>query len=313
LDTYSCHEGSLPPGYTLDYEPAIFNTPPFLTLLTDGETVSFLLLDHVKRKGLAAVHFHLSGQYARSPGKAPFGSIECSGNLNPMRLYRFLEYVETQLAQKGITGIYLKNPPRAYNSERISLMETFLINHQYGVSTAEISTIIRINDQPFVEGIRNSERLRLRQGQGAGFVFQQLSSDRLSDVYRFISGCHRNKGYHVSITEEELQQAQAAFPLHYLLFAILQSSVLVAASVCIRIDQHTLYNFIANHEKEFNQLSPPVMLTEGIYEYCRQNQVSLLDMGTSALEGKPNFPLLDFKMHMGGRPTSKFSFYKKIN
>jgi hypothetical protein len=312
LETYISPEGSLPPGYTLDYEPTIFNTPAFLALQDSGDRVSFYLLDHVRKKAVASIHFHILHQRANSPAKAPFGSIEYSPTVKPMRLYLFLEEVESELKRKGIVEVFIKNPPRGYQSERLSMVESFLLNQKYEIANAEVSALIAVEDQPFSERIRNSERLRLRQGHAAGFSFQQLQSHQLSEVYGFLSDCHRTKGYHISITEKELLKSVTAFPEQYFFFGILHGSVVVAASVCIQLDGNVLYNFITNHEKKYNHLSPPVMLMEGTYEYCRRNRVRLFDLGTSALHGKPNFPLLDFKMHMGAGATSKFSFFKKI-
>lgn len=115
------------------------------------------------------------------------------------------------------------------------------------------------------------------------------------------------------MTAQELQKTAEEFPDRYLLFAIYHREKIVAASITIRIDQNKLYNFMTNHEKQYNHLSPSLLLMEGIYEYCSHHEISLFDLGTSALQGKPNFTLLDFKLHIGGIPTSKLSFHKKIS
>ncbi|MEX2235517.1 MAG: GNAT family N-acetyltransferase [Cyclobacteriaceae bacterium] len=313
MEAYISHEGSLPSGFGLDFEPALFNTPAFAGLQQSAGIVSFYLLDQGKKKAIACIYFHVSDQIARSPLKAPFGSIECSKKINPNRLYTFLEYVEAQLKQKGVGEVYIKNPPRAYSPEMFSLVETFFVNHKYHVTDAEVSTVIPVTQEPFAARIRNSEKLRMRQAQKAAFTFQDLPMAKLGDVYGFISRCHHEKGYQLSITFDDLQRTVNEFPEQYLLFVVLQQSVIIAASISIRIKKNTLYNFVANHEKQYNRLSPPVILMEGMYEYCRQNKITLFDLGTSALKGKPNFPLLDFKLHIGGLPTSKLSFYKKLS
>lgn len=312
MEAYITHEGSLPSGYGLDFEPALFNTTAFVEFQEFADVTSFYLLDHGKKKAIACIHFHLADQVASSPFKAPFGSIECSKKINPNRLYTFLEDVEGELKQKGVQAVYIKNPPRAYSPEKFSLVETFFLNHKYEITDAEVSTVIPVTGESFADLIRSSEKLRMRQAQKAAFTFQNLPVENLGHVYEFISRCHVEKGYQVSITREELQRTVDEFPEQYLLFVILQSSTIVAASIAIRVKKTTLYNFISNHEKKFNQLSPPVILMEGMYEYCRQNKFTLFDLGTSALHGKPNFPLLDFKLHIGGLPTSKLSFYKKL-
>ena len=262
---------------------------------------------------MAGIQFHLADRIARSPFKAPFGSVESSQQINPTLLYRFLEYIEGQLKAQGVSEIYLKNPPRAYALEKWSLLETFFLNQKYVVCEAEVGTVIPVTQQMFSEGIRHSEKLRMQQAEKAGFTFQILCVDKLPEVYNFISECHREKGYTVSMTQQELQRTVEEFPDRYLLFSVYHERKIVAASIAIRIDQSKLYNFLSNHEKQYNNSSPSLLLMEGIYEYCCQHKIELFDLGTSALQGIPNFTLLDFKLRIGGIPTSKLSFYKKIS
>lgn len=274
--------------------------------------LSFYALNQRTGRAVACLNFHVAGNVARSPARAPFGSIDCVEDINPSLLYNFLHYAETGLIERGVREIYLKNPPRAYSPRTFSLAETFLLNRDYTISDAEPGATITVNDRPFVERIRHSEMLRHKQAQNAGFSFRHIAEEQIDEVYNFISACHRDKGYKISISGQDLNTAVNKFPGRYLLFGVFSDDDLVGASVSIVIKKHILYNFLVNHEKKYNALSPPVLLMEGLYNFCRENSISLLDLGTSSLHGQPNFPLLDFKMHLGGQPTSKFSFYKKI-
>lgn len=174
-----------------------------------------------------------------------------------------------------------------------------------------MSAVIPVTIKPFAERIRHSERLRFRQGSQAGFIFQHPNLERLKEVYGFIAACHKEKGYGLSISEADLAKAVSRFREQYVLSVITHREQIVAAAVSIRISEGVLYNFLANHRKEFNTLSPPVMLLDGLYAYCQRHSIALFDLGTSALGGEPNFSLLDFKMRMGGIPSSKFTFIKE--
>jgi hypothetical protein len=54
------------------------------------------------------------------------------------------------------------------------------------------------------------------------------------------------------------------------------------------------------------------MLIEGMYGWCQQQGIKLLDLGTSALDSQPNFSLLDFKLRLGAHPTAKLTFVKDL-
>lgn len=306
------HEGGLPPGITLDFEPAIFNLPRFGSLYSAPARVSWFLLDERRQKAPAAVHFHLEGAVARSPYRAPFGSFEFSERIPPSELYDFVAAVENALQTKGIREIFIKHPPRAYNEARYSLLETFLLNQKYSVSEAEVGAVIPVHERSFYRIIRRSERLRIRQSENAGLTFDTLPRESAATVYRFILACHAEKGYKVSIAEDDFLRTVAEFPDRFLFFAIMAGDRMCAAAISILVTADVLSNFLVNHGMEHNSLSPAVLLMEGIYNHCRQHDIALFDLGTSALDGRPNFSLLDFKLHLGAVAISKLSFYKKI-
>jgi hypothetical protein len=56
-----------------------------------------------------------------------------------------------------------------------------------------------------------------------------------------------------------------------------------------------------------------VLLMNHIYKFCRSHQVELLDLGTSAINGQPNFRVLDFKLRLGAAPSMKLSFDKDLS
>lgn len=312
MKAYTFREGSLPAGFEPDYEPAVFNWPAFASFHQAGEAVAFYLLEERRKKIMAEIHFRIIDRLARSPFRAPFGSVECSSEIQPEVLYRFVEHFELRLKNKGVTDIYIKNPPRAYAPAKLSLLETFLLNQKYTATDAEVDAIIKVTEKPFAENIRHSEKLRMRQGERAGFSFAELAADQFRHVFEFISKCHQEKGYKLSIAPGEMERIIRKFPGRYLFFVVRLGEKMIAASVSVRVTGNILYNFLVNHEKEFNHLSPAVLLMEGIYEYCQRNDIGLFDLGTSALHGKPNFSLLDFKLHVGAVASSRLSFYKKI-
>jgi hypothetical protein len=216
------------------------------------------------------------------------------------------------LKNKGVTDIYIKNPPRAYAPAKLSLLETFLLNQKYTATDAEVDAVIEVTEAPFAEKIRHSEKLRMRQAERAGLSFAELGAEQFRHVFDFISKCHQEKGYNLSIAAGELERMIRKFPGRYLFFVVRLGEKTVAASVSVRVTGKILYNFLVNHEKAFNHLSPAVPLMEGIYGYCQHHHIGLWDLGTSAWQGKPNFSLLDFKLHMGAVSSSRLSFYKKI-
>ncbi len=66
------------------------------------------------------------------------------------------------------------------------------------------------------------------------------------------------------------------------------------------------------HDDAYKQYSPVIAIIEALYTTCQDHSFSMLDLGTSMTQGKPNFSLLDFKTRLGGVVTEKLTLYKKL-
>lgn len=273
---------------------------------------SFHALNEKHRIVVAAVHFHLAQGEARSPFKAPFGSVELAPGVSPMVVFNFLEFVESRLKARGIHRIRIKHYPSDYSSAESALLHTFFINLGYQVVDAEAGAIITITDQAFEATLDSWERRKLRQGASSGLQGRELARSELKVVYDFIHSCREQKGFPLSMSLSDTLDAARTFEKEFILFGIFLENQLVAASIAIRVNRKVLYNFYAAHAAGFDSLSPVVFLIDRLYGYCRQHGLALLDLGTSAIDGKPNFGLLDFKLRLGAKPTTKFTFEKTL-
>lgn len=128
----------------------------------------------------------------------------------------------------------------------------------------------------------------------------------MREAFEFIRNCRSEKGYHLSLTFDALSQLFQDFPRDFRIFSVRTAkNELAACTVAVRINNDVLYNFYPASPLRFNNFSPAVMLTEGLYQVCRAENYTMLDLGTSALPSGPNFPLMNFKKHLGGQPSLK--------
>jgi len=290
----------------------MFNQQTHLFLQHTENWHSFSVLNKKYKSVGAIIYIHIDDTIASSPLRSTFGSYEISRELPAIILFQFLEFVDSRLKAKGVTKFILKEPPSSYYPNRSALLHTFLFNLGYQVSDAEVSAVIHVSENSFQSYPDSSERRRLRQCHDAGLQVKQLSHDSLGDVYLFILACRKQRGYSLSMTLSELKTAVNRFKDNYLLFGVFKEEQLVAASIAVQVRKNILYNFYPAHAKEFDHLSPVVFLMEGMYKFCQLNKIDLLDLGTSAIEGKPNFGLIDFKLRLGARPSTKLTFVKKF-
>jgi hypothetical protein len=312
LEDYLFHEGRMPSGYSQDFESSLFNQPTHLLLQAPDGWKAFYILNEKYRTASASVWFNINQGVAHSPVKSPYGSVEFNEDLPPIVLFRFLEFVESRLKARGIEKIIIKDCPSNYRADEAALLQTFLFNLGYQVINAEAGTLIPITTPGLGEALHAWEVRKLRQATDARLIFRELSLDQLGEVYLFILSCRKVKGYSLSMSLTELKQAVNAFERRFHFFGVYDDERLAAASIGIRVRENVLYNFYSAHASAFDAVSPVVFLISRMYGFCFEQKIKLLDLGTSALDGKPNFTLLDFKMRLGGKPTTKLTFQKNL-
>ena len=69
----------------------------------------------------------------------------------------------------------------------------------------------------------------------------------------------------------------------FLLVGIYLQDELVGAAVVIRIHASFAYTFYLGHSKQHNKLSPVVFLINHLYDWCRKERISILDLGKIGL------------------------------
>ncbi len=273
---------------------------------------SFTALNSRHEKVSAIIHFHVNGDTAQSPLKSPFGSVEFSDTISPMVLFRFLEFVESRLKARGVKKVTIKDCPSLYRPAQSAMLHTFLLNLNFSISDAEVGAIIPVTELKFDTKLHEWERRKIRQASDAQLVVKELPIEQLGEIYLFILGCKKHKGYTLSMSLAELKQTVHTFGKNFQLFGVFNKDKLAAASIAVRVNDDVLYNFYSDHAEEFGSLSPIVSLLGYMYHYCQRSRIDKFDLGTSAIDNRPNFGLLDFKIRLGGVPATKFTFQKTL-
>jgi hypothetical protein len=296
----------------MDFEPTLFHSVDHLRLQRPLDWIWLYAQHHKNHNVVASLYLNFSDDVASSVVRSPFGTIECSETFPAEGLYAFLEFVEAICRNRNIERIILQDAPLAYAPKKSSMLSSFLFNLGYRTVRAEISSCLNIADD-YAEGLNSGERQVLRKAHQAGLIYTILPNTRLDTVYEFIARHHQLKGYAISMELAEVQRTLTEFPERFVLSCVLDDKQIVAASLAIRINTKILYNFYMDHDPIYNKLSPPLMLMEGLFKFSKEHGIDLLDLGTSSLNGQPNFSLLDFKLRTGAFPSPKLRFEKVLD
>lgn len=274
--------------------------------------ISFYILNEPDLTVEGHIHFYLKDDVVRSSIQSPFGGIEFTNLVDNKTIFHFIEFVYEKLKGRGVKDLMIVNPPHGYDPPRQAVIETFMLNLGFTVSTSEVGSFITVSEKPFLVILHPRKKRKLSQTLLSELQFKILSNDSLSEIYSFIETQRKEKNYQLSISLEHLRKSVGKLNDVYKFFAVFDGDKVVAASVAVIVSKNILYHFISDHIRKVGDAKPVLLLMNGIYDYCVRSNIKLLDLGTSAKESQPNFKLIKFKSEIGGQTTHKFTFMKRL-
>lgn len=145
----------------------------------------------------------------------------------------------------------------------------------------------RVINGPFEEKISSGQRKRIAKCKRE--LFECVETARLTWCYEVVANNRARKGRPYSMTLDDWQ-AMDALPDTVYCFAVSPA----AAALTVRLLPDLLYVQAWGDVAGFEEYSPVALLCKGIYEWCGQNGIKTLDIGTADEPG-----LIDFKKRLG--------------
>lgn len=292
----------------------LFQVPDFYKLHADCESVYFELAK--KNKVVASIYFiPLGDEFPgiwRSPSRGTFAGMSFSSLLKLDDLYYFYESLESRLKFKGAQTLQISLPPQAIDPQASTLQTYLFRSRGYSVNRCDLNQSLPVDSIAFAEKIKYGNLKRLRKCKQNLILSSKLTTDNLAEVYKVLETNRSQKGRVLSMSLVELEAMVKQFPQKVMLFGSVYKERLVAAAFCIRISEDVLYVFYWGDLAEFNKFSPIVSLAEAIYEYCQMIGIKILDLGTSTIDGVPNFGLFEFKRSLGCVESLKINMEKQL-
>ncbi|MDH5379222.1 MAG: GNAT family N-acetyltransferase [Cyclobacteriaceae bacterium] len=300
--------------YKYRFQPLLFNTSRHRKLQSPEAWYSFYLIDEQKHEIWAEFHVCHSANALNSPLRAPYGGFSANSMLGQERFDHFSKEVAESIEIPTLSSIEIKVPPHLFDNQVVTWQENILCELGYKINNKDPHWFLPITGSSYTSKLKSTEyKRKLNRLRENNFLFKVETLDEYLDAYRFISDCMRGKGYKISMSEKDFVQYLEKIPDDIRVFSVFFENKRVAASICFKVNETTLYDFMHAHLREMDTHSPVLKLFDGIYEYGRNHMFHYLDMGTASLEGKPNYPLIHFKELAGGIIQNKFIWGKDIN
>ena len=303
----------IPFGYAFNFDNYLFNKIKHINTQGIDLRADYFVINNVKKRIEAKIHFSIRNGHAYSPYKSLFGSFEFNPRLHPNLLLEFWTYIENDLKARGITTISITNFAACYSPKKADTIQNVLSKANFSISNKAVNHHIHVSDRPLETVMHPMEIRRLNKCKKNNFSFRKETKDSALEIYEYLMECREEQGLNLSITRETLLDYINRFPGDYSIFSVRSDKRLLAATITVRVHRKILYNFLPGSLKKFKHFSPTVMLLEGLYQYCQKNNFEILDLGISTKsDGKDQPTLIKFKENMGGEKGYKYFFKKHL-
>lgn len=255
--------------------------------------------------------FFVQNTVAVSPAAAPFGSVEFAEALPDWVLNELLQTLIRAVRQTGVSTLRLVHYPRCYAPEQTDRLSRKLLELGFEIVRDDATYFRPVTGESFDQNLHPSERRRLRKCRDAGITFAHWPTPDADKVVQFLTETRRRQGYRLTIEPDRLTALLGQFPDQFPVFVVRDGDAIAALTVAVRVRADILYAFQPASNPDYRAFSPMVLLTDGLYTYCRQQRIRLLDLGVSLdADGQPKPGLIRFKRNLGALTSPKWVFEK---
>lgn len=282
-----------------------FNDPAHLSQQSDTAH-TILAVNQLTRCADGRCTFFLRGQQAISPLAAPFGSIEFAPALPDTILNELIQQLIDSARSAGATSVRLVNYPSCYAPGQTARLLGQLAEQGFQTTATYENFHLPITQQSFESHISAAEQRRLRKCRTAGFRIAQWHSPDLVAATHFIEQVHQQRDHANTIASSQLATLIQTFPDYFPIFGVWDADRLIALAVTVRVSPDILYYFLPVSDPAYDAYSPMVLLIDGLWTYCQQQSIALLDLGVSLNSDRtPKPSLMQFKRNLGAQTSLK--------
>ena len=290
----------------------LFNGPKFFQLHSANRNGAYFEWEQ-DGKVVASIHFtEVETGFWRSPARGTYAGLVWLQGLRFEALWHFHEAVLARLRVLGVSRLEILPAPMAHDPTAFATQLYLLRACGYETSQCDLNHSLQVDLRPLAERMSYGNLKRLRKCTREGLVSKILPHTELPEVYDTIVANRVSKGHEMSLSLLQLTAMVESFPEAVKLFGCRMGSELVAAAVCLQLDNRVLYVFYWGDRPGYASLSTVVTLAQAIYVHCQTEGIGLLDVGTSTVDSEPNFGLMQFKEGLGFSASLKVRMTRHI-
>lgn len=244
--------------------------------------------------------------------KAPFSSTY--GIFSEITENNRIEYYHEAVSalidyakNKGLNTIYIGTPALSYAPSIITKFQNALINKGFIIESCDVNFeyYTKNFDENYLSKIQRNARKNYNTALRSELKFEK--TEDVKTVYEIIKINRNFRGFPLHMSYEDVVNTSKIIPSDY--FIVTDKEGKGAASALIHHLKDDLVRVVYwGNTPESEEVRPINFLSYNIFKYYKENGISLIDIGTSTVDGVPNFGLCDFKESIGCSCSPKINW-----
>ncbi|WP_053007636.1 GNAT family N-acetyltransferase [Pragia fontium] len=254
----------------------------------------------------------LDGKVWSSPVTGAFGGLDGVSGIKSEEIELMFDKVCHWLkVMYPVEKIVIKLPPDCYCDNVSQKVANSLFRTGWALDSFDLNYHLNVKDDVscFRKGIGSSKKNRINKLDRTNAVFE-CEVLNFEDSYNVIKMNREAQGYPMTMDWSSIEALTVNFPSRVRYFNIVRSGVILASSICLLLNYNYIYVFYWGEHPEYRKESPIEKLAQGIYEFAINNNIDVIDIGTSTENSTPNQGLMSFKESLGCSISSKLTFCK---
>lgn len=248
--------------------------------------------------------------------KAPFSSTygifsEITDN-NRIEYYHeavnsLIEYCKN----KNIVSIYIGTPALSYGVESITKFQNALINNGFQIESYDVNFeyFTKNFDDNYLANIQRNARKNYNTAVRNELKFEK--TEDIDNVYKIIKINREFRGFPLHMSLDDVVKTAKIIPSDYFIVTDKEGKGLASALIH-HLKEDAVRVVYWGNTPESEEKRPINFLSYNIFKYYKEQKISLIDIGTSTVDGVPNFGLCDFKESIGCSCSPKINWILKL-
>ena len=254
-------------------------------------------------------------QMLLSPFSAPFGGF--TPIYEDIKIQAIEEAVDLTIAwakEKGINKLKLTLPPPIYFESYLAKMVNVLYRKNFTVATLELNFHFNLTKltSEYPNAIWRNARKNLAIALASNLFFSQcVTVQEKQTAYSVIKQNRTARGKPLRMQWEQVLATTEVVPVDFFIVKTGEGQAAAAAivfTVAPQIAQVIYWGDIA----DFQQLKIMNFLSFKIFEYYKERNFNVIDIGYSTEDSVPNYGLCEFKESLGCDVQPKQTFVKEL-